>query len=329
MLVTLVVAMGQLCVVGAWSRSVRFSTVLRAAMTGFLVCGPAVAGLEWVFTRLPNRAGLGTLQSLVTLASWTWDPFLEELVKVLPLVVVAWCWPGAQRRLGWTDHLLLGAGLGAGFALFEAALRYAQVPRFASSGTGGYVVVDGLAQTVTVPAVWESLTTWLPTPVVYGAGWLSSGAADAISHLPWTAFAAVAVAWWTRCHGGRRWLAAVLLVLVGALHAGYNATMLQVLFASTWICEGLSWVQHRMGTVLVLVLIAAVVADRLGLARARAVRIDMLLPGEPASGLNPLPVVRAGLVAAPWSTISTWCVVLQAPGRVQRHGRRRPGPGGL
>jgi hypothetical protein len=268
-----------------------------------------------VFTRLPHEAGLGSVTSLVALAAWTWDPFIEEVVKVLPLVVVAWRWPRARRQLGWVDHAVLGAALGAGFALFEAVARYAQVSLTARTFDGGYLARANVSQLILVPSVGTSLATWLPRPVLSTHWWDYAPSMEvgggSLQHVGWTALAAVGVVWFARRLGWRRWLGVLPVVVVAVLHGNTNASGRAVSFSSTGVSEFLMWCDARSGAAFALLLIGLTVADRLVLGRARAVRPDLLLPGERPGGLSPGPLLRAAWVAPPWSTVATWMVVLR------------------
>jgi hypothetical protein len=102
---------------------VRIGTLLLAVPVGVYGCGALAVALEWAYTRGVAAAAGQPLYQVVIAASYTVDPLVEELVKVVPLLVVA-AWPRVRRQWGVSDFVLLGAGCGAGFALLEALLRF-------------------------------------------------------------------------------------------------------------------------------------------------------------------------------------------------------------
>ncbi|MEV6031478.1 PrsW family glutamic-type intramembrane protease [Nonomuraea sp. NPDC052116] len=107
--------------------------------TGLYRCGMLAALLELAWTRGVAAWSGEAVREVVGTASYTVDPFIEEVVKVIPLAVAAWV---VRRRLRWglTDHLLLGAALGAGFALLEALLRLSHLAGRAIPVVGGWVI---------------------------------------------------------------------------------------------------------------------------------------------------------------------------------------------
>ena len=303
-----VVCVVQLAVVGSWARSLRIVTLLQGIGVGFMLCGPLAVAIQWAWTRAAAAVGPWSLGDVVNFAGWTGDPLIEEVVKILPLVVLAWQWPRVQRQLGWVDHLLVGAALGAGFELFEAALRFSRLGLLAMPTGGGFIVRGGLSGAVVVPSSWTSLTTWQPAPASFQE-WLSSGG-DTVQHLVWTALAALGVAWVSRRRDGWRWVGVVPLLVVWLDHANYNAVAASVPLASTWASTAISWVGYRLAGLVVLALIALTIVDRWTLATARRGRGDVLLSGEPANGLDPRRLLHLAVLAPPWSTSVTWAVVL-------------------
>jgi hypothetical protein len=127
MVFAVAVAVTQLGLLGSWSRSVRIITLLQASAVGGLVCAPVSAAIQWALTRAVAGASSRSLPDVVAIASWSYDAVVEEIVKIAPLLLLAWIWPKVHRQLGWTDHLSIGVALGMGFALCEAALRYGRL----------------------------------------------------------------------------------------------------------------------------------------------------------------------------------------------------------
>lgn len=125
------------------------------------------------------------------------------MVKLLPLVLLAWRFRRLHAQFGWVDHLLAGAALGTGFALCEAALRFARLGASSFAVDGGYVVAVSLFGMAVVPSLWRSLTSWQPQPVQVQE-FLAAGN-TAIQHLVWTGLAALGLVWLVRGHR-LRWL---------------------------------------------------------------------------------------------------------------------------
>ncbi|MCF2436011.1 PrsW family glutamic-type intramembrane protease [Streptomyces thinghirensis] len=101
----------------------RLSTVLLAFAVGAYACGVTTALVQLAWTRLyADQSG----QSLITVGnttSYTVAPWVEELIKVAPLLL-AGCSLRIRRQWGLTDFTILGGALGAGFGLLEAVLRF-------------------------------------------------------------------------------------------------------------------------------------------------------------------------------------------------------------
>ncbi len=301
-----VVAVTQLAVVGSWGRSLRITTLLQGIAVGFLVCGFATVAVQFAWTRIAAALTSTGVYDIQNFASWTIDPFIEEIFKVAPLLLLALWRPRIQRQLGYTDHLLYGASLGMGFALLEAALRYVRLGNLAGNYGGQLVVDGGLFGIVRVPSPWESLFTWQPSPVIVEE-FLSSGSGG-VQHLVWSALAGAGVAWLVRWKGPRRLLGLLPLLLVSLDHANYNMRI-QVP-APGWASDLLTWVGSQFSWILVVALLGAVAADRVIQARGRRMSPQVLLPGEPPTGLGPWPVFKLAFAGFPRSTWVVWQVVL-------------------
>lgn len=325
MTVAAVVSVAQLALIGSWARSLRLTTLLLGMFAGFLVCGPVAIALQWAWTRAVAGIGPWALGEVVDAASWTVDPAIEEIVKIAPLALLAWRWTRSYRQLGYVDHLLAGAALGVGFELFEAALRFGRLGMLAMPTSGGYIAWANLAGTVTVPSVWTSLTTWQPAPASF-APLFSSGEPEAIQHLVWSALAGAGVAWFARRRDIWRWVGAVPLMVATLDHANYNADAAGVAVATTSASAAIAWIGDRLPGLVVAGIVVGTAADRRVLARARRDREDVLLPGEPAHGLDPRAAARAAFVAPPWSTAVAWRLVLARRAVLVAHHHELPGP---
>src|SRR5690349_11099834 len=77
----------QLAVLGWGARSVRVGTLVLVLGAGFYACGVLAIGLELAWTRLAAALGGGSVADAVRLSGYTMSPVIEELVKILPLVV--------------------------------------------------------------------------------------------------------------------------------------------------------------------------------------------------------------------------------------------------
>ena len=111
---------------------------------GIYACGSVAAGLELAYARGVVAVTGDPLIIADRVASYTAAPAIEELVKVAPIVVVAW---NLRTRFQWglADYVVMGGGLGGGFALLEAMLRYgASAADAVTSPGGGWIVATGL-----------------------------------------------------------------------------------------------------------------------------------------------------------------------------------------
>lgn len=152
----------QLAALGSLTRSVRAGTLVLAVGTGLYGCGALAAGLEYTWTHVyANVAGVPAYQ-VVTTGSYTVDPFIEEIAKVVPLLLLA-AGVRARRQRGLTDHLLLGAATGAGFGLAEAVMRFGTRAGTAVGMPGGWVLPVSLSPP-TIPDPGATVTSWLPAP---------------------------------------------------------------------------------------------------------------------------------------------------------------------
>ncbi len=105
------------------TRTVSWRAALSALAFGIGVAAPAMVFIGFVM----SKAGLDVSESVF--GSWAVVPVLEELVKLVPVGLVAVL---HRRRSGLTlnpsDWLLLGCAAGAGFAMVENAQLVRQDP---------------------------------------------------------------------------------------------------------------------------------------------------------------------------------------------------------
>ena len=78
----------QLIALGSFARTVRIRTVLMGMVSGLYSCAAVAVVLELAWTGLAAWITGIPLRDVVQTASFTTDPFIEELVKVLPLAAL-------------------------------------------------------------------------------------------------------------------------------------------------------------------------------------------------------------------------------------------------
>jgi hypothetical protein len=296
-------AVTQLTVLASWSRTVRFSTLLLVVAFGAYACGVLAVVVQWGWTRLFSAWTHTSLATVVDTASYTVDPVIEEVVKVLPLVLVGVLLARVRRQLGFTDYLLVGAATGAGFGLFESLMRFGTVRALTTSVDDGYLVQASLGGSVVVPRVGTTLTAWLPEPTSTEA--ILGPATGGISHLAWTALAGAGIGWFWRRPGARRWWGVVPVAYACADHMLYNYAVITgaVSGGLAPVNTVVGWVHQRLGFFVLAALVTAVILDRLTLASVREAHPEVLLPGERTDGLEIRPLWRFARVAPPWTAL--------------------------
>ncbi|WP_331449208.1 RNase A-like domain-containing protein [Streptomyces prasinus] len=279
------------------TRSVRLSTVLVAFAVGVYGCGVATGLLEFAYTRIyANQSGL-SLVEVVNTTSYTVAPWLEELVKVSPLLLAGLSLK-VRRQWGLTDFVVVGAALGGGFGLLEAVLRFGLDTDRAMVRDGGWIIPDSLFPPY-VPSLGEVFTAWLPAPF----GQLStSGAptAETFTHLVWTSVAGLGAGLLWRTRGWRR-LLAVGPILAAAVHhtlnnyvvrepGGQAEQWLETLDANAWAAP-------------LVCLAVAMVVDVRQVHRGKHTMPDVLLASERSDGDSASALLRYATWHVPWSLL--------------------------
>jgi hypothetical protein len=288
----------QLAVLGSATRSVRAGTLLLAVGAGLYGCGVAAVTVQYAWTRLAAAVSGEPLYEVVRGAAYTVDPFVEETVKVVPLLVLA-AHARTRRQRGLTDHVLLGAAVGAGFGLLEALVRYGSRAGSAVGVPGGWLLPLSLSPPF-VPAPATAVTSWLPAPAGGDALLLPDDSGTNL-HLAWSAVAGLGVGLLIRGRGPVRLAGPLLVLLVGADHAAYNYDLLadsvvgDVLSAPFVAAQPLLWLWPLAA------LVVAAVLDRRQLRAAREVAPDLRLRGETARG--PADLVRSAWAGRPWALL--------------------------
>ncbi|MFJ2194718.1 PrsW family glutamic-type intramembrane protease [Streptomyces violaceusniger] len=295
-----VYGVAQLLALSSPTRSVRVSTVLLGIAVGVYGCGVAAALLELAYTRGVAEATGESLADVVKTASYAVDPVIEELMKLAPLLLVAWN-VRIRRQWGLTDYVVLGAALGAGFGLLEAVARYGlDADRAIPHPGGGWAIPDSLRAPY-IPGVEQVFSSWFPAP----QGVLELGdhtpAAATSPHLVYTALAAFGVGVLLRGRGWARAIGVLPLAATSALHmlTNYAAAHPMDRDAADWVdtFEGTLW------AVPLVCLAVAMVADLRQLWRGKATVPGVLLQAERAGRTGLSALASYGAWCVPWSTL--------------------------
>jgi hypothetical protein len=291
----------QVAALGSMGRSTSVGLHLLSLGTGVYFCGPLALLLQLAYTRTVAAITGGELYDVVKTASYTVDPVIEELVKVVPLVLVAL---HARTRLQWglTDYVLIGAGAGAGFGLLEAVMRFGDRAGAAISAAGGWIFPSLAPPYIASPGA--ALLEWLPAPVS-NSDLFDLGSTEPFQHLIWSALAGLGVGLLLRTGGRLRLLGLVPIVLVCLDHAAYNfdvgvpdAGLLGLWAAPFLLAEPLR------GWWPLFALALATVLDRRVLARGAAAA-----PGLAGPVLGAGDLWRYARLRPPWSTAVAWSFV--------------------
>ncbi|BFO17220.1 hypothetical protein SHKM778_36080 [Streptomyces sp. KM77-8] len=282
----------------AWpTRSVRLSTVLVAFAVGVYGCGVAAGLLEIAYTRLyADQSGL-SLVKVESVTSYTVAPWVEELVKVSPLLLAGLNLK-VRQQWGMADFVVVGAALGGGFGLLEAVLRFGLDVDRTLARDGGWIIPDSLFPPY-VPSPDEVFTAWLPAPF----GQLSTGSAlsaQTFTHLVWTSVAGLGAGLLWRGRGWVRLLAAGPVLAAATHHTltnytvqntgGQAAQWLETLDAKAWAAP-------------LVCLAIAMVVDVRQLHRGKRTMPDVLQASERSDGDSVGALLRYAAWSFPWSLL--------------------------
>ncbi|MFI7402960.1 PrsW family glutamic-type intramembrane protease [Streptomyces sp. NPDC049541] len=290
----------QLFVLSYPTRSVRLATVLLALIVGVYVCGTAVALLELAYTRvIADRTGQSLIE-VVNTTSYTTAPWVEELVKVLPLLLVG-LHAKVRRQWGLADFTVLGAGLGAGFGLLESLLRYSLDADRAFARHGGWIVPDSLTPPY-IPGPSQVLTSWLPSPAAsLDLGQTGDIAVPTFNHLAWTALAGLGVGLLWRLKSWVKPLAVVPLAASVAHH-----TLNNYVVQHPTDRQAKQWLEHLDGELWLAPLAAlllAMAADWVCLRRGKRGISGLLLSAERADSDTAAVLIRYASRRIPWTLL--------------------------
>ncbi|MBF8185536.1 PrsW family intramembrane metalloprotease [Nonomuraea sp. K274] len=292
----------QLAVLGWGTRTVRLGTLALAIGAGMYGCAMITVLLQLAYTRTLSALTGDSLGDIVPIAGHTLHPVLEEVIKMAPLLVIG-CRRRARAQWRLTDHLLVGAALGAGFGLMEALLYNAGRAGTALALPDGWVVPSGLRPPY-IPGIEQSLVSWLPAP--YSVSELTPAGPDTGFHIAWSALAGFGVGLLLRRRGPVRLLGLLPLVLVSAAHAAHN---FDVPFgerdsAGAALVLPFVTVEPMLGVWPLLALGLAVWSDGRVLRRGKGANPGLLLAGEPPGGLSALAALgRYAMIRPPYTTM--------------------------
>ncbi|MFF5495174.1 PrsW family intramembrane metalloprotease [Streptomyces aquilus] len=289
----------QLLLLSTLTRSVGVATTLLAVLVGVYACGTAAALLELTYTRLIADQTDQSLIRVVDTTAYTAAPWVEELIKVSPLLLVG-LYGKVRRQWGLTDFTLLGAALGAGFGLLEALLRYSLDADRAIAAHGGWIVPESLSAPY-VPGPAQVFTSWLPAPVApldLGRG--GEVAVGTFTHLVWSALAGLGVGVLWRARG---WWKPLALLPLGAAVAHHTLNNYAATHARTPADDWLENLQTPLRLAPLAALLLTMTADAVTLHRAKRGLPDTLLPAERRDGDTIAAVVHYASLRVPWTLL--------------------------
>lgn len=223
----------QLYLLATLRRTVTLRTMLAAFMLGLGVVAPLTLVVQQLWQRaLPDVAswfGIRVLKFEIDLfAAYTLDPFLEEVLKALPLLILLRL-PLTRTRLGMVDTILLGAAIGAGFGFAENLIRVSVWAAQSVPASAGWEIAL-LFNVVAVPYP-SKLSGLLPNPMHSTLLELNSFSFlnqtwhlhDSFNpHLVWTAIAGFGIGYASLSQKRWRLMGLLLVVWVGIDHAFFN-----------------------------------------------------------------------------------------------------------
>lgn len=279
------------------TRSVRLSTVLLALAVGAYGCGVATALVQLAYTRIYAEQSGQSLVTVVNTTSYTVAPWVEELLKVAPLLLAGLSLR-VRRQWGLTDFVVVGAALGAGFGLLEAVLRFGLDADRAIVRGEGWIIPDSLSPPY-VPGLGQVLTSWLPAPFSQ----LDLGGppvTETFTHLVWTAMAGFGVGLFWHARGWVR-LLSVPPVLAAAVHHTLNnyAVEAHADGAMQWLesLDGMAWAAP------LICLAIAMAVDLRQLHRGKRTVPGVRLTSERADGDSLGALLRYAAWRLPWSLL--------------------------
>jgi RsiW-degrading membrane proteinase PrsW (M82 family) len=282
----------QLIVLGSLARTVRVRTVVAAMALGLYAVAPVAVIVQKTWIGIAATLLGRSMADITGIASYTVDPFLEEALKLLPLVLLMLI-PAIRRQWSITDCVLIAAAIGSGFGLAEHLYRYASSPHAAEAVRGGWEMSFG-RYTPMVPGIFSSLTSWLPNGV-----WFPEDPSRVNWHLAWSAIGGLALGLFVRNpKRAARVTAGVLFLVIGLDHAAGNTHDI----GNTWLAflaAPLDLITSNLGLLALVTIVVAWWLDRPALSAAESA--EPLLAAERAASPRYVGTIKAAFSRLPWS----------------------------
>jgi RsiW-degrading membrane proteinase PrsW (M82 family) len=284
----------QLIALGSFARTVRVRTVLMALAVGLYLCAPLAVALQMGWIRPAAWLTGVPLWAMKDMATYTANPFIEEILKVLPVAGLLLL-PAMRRQWSLTDCVLTGAAAGSGFGLAESLFRYGAEAHRAKAIDQGWVLTTNISFPV-VPGLWSTINSWLPDA---GAPWDQISVAGRFPpnpHLVWSALGGLAVGLIVLRRGWRwRTLGAALLLYVALDHTAWNAAINSQQFIGRATIE-------QLRTLWLMPILALALAWWLDRQRQHAGKVDeVTLAAEQSASPRLAGTMRAAFSRLPWS----------------------------
>ncbi|MFI6760808.1 hypothetical protein ACIBF5_16910 [Micromonospora sp. NPDC050417] len=294
----------QLAVLGSLTRSVRMANLLLAVTVGLYGCGAVAVVLQILYTRGVAALTGVSVDEAVRTASYTVDPIIEEVVKVLPLLALV-LFRRIRTQWSLTDYLLLGASTGAGFALVEATMRWShQASRAVGDLSHGWTIGAGIfGGGQHVPGPFDIVAAWLPAPVGAADTFLSAGSPTTNLHLVWSALTGFGLGLLVRGRGWQRWLGLAPWLYSTFAHMVYNHDLVRPgEGGGIWFFSGaVRAVDHVLWLLPLALLVVAGVLDRREIRDGKVTWPDVLLPAERTGRQGIAVLGRFATVGLPWT----------------------------
>lgn len=278
-------------------RTIHRRTIALAFGVGFGIVAPMTLMAQQLWMRLYARLAapsplyyLPKLDEISRKSGYTLDPFIEEIVKILPIILLL-AMPRVSRRIGLTDMLVLGAALGAGFGFAEETMRLIYwIPqgglRWDVTRQAWALPIPSVHGDIYVPGVFKILSQWIPNPWEHDPisfRWLGRWweLHSFNHHLIWSALAGLGVGLLFRVASPLRYLGGLLWLWVSLDHVFVNLVMatqpvegLAIVPAVASLLTGFGrWAPLELGVALGIALWIDVQASRRALQEAPALRL--------------------------------------------------------
>ncbi|MGP3926506.1 CdiA C-terminal domain-containing protein [Streptomyces sp. 8N616] len=294
----------QLAVLAWPARSVRLSTVLLTIVLGVYGSGVATVLVEWGYTRGMAAWSGDPLADVVQASSYTVAPVVEELAKIVPLLLVGWNLK-IRYQLGLADYVVLGAGLGAGFGLLEVLLQHAlDAERATPYPGGGWMLPGGISLVAGyIPDLGQVLSTWLPASLGVVELGHPGGTLSTNLHLAWGAVGALGAGLLLRGRGWAKLAAMAPLAFAIGHHTLTNYTGRPKEDPPGWAQWLAGLGDDLVGAAPLICLLAAMAVDFVQLHRAKAAVPGVLLSDEQAGKTGLTALAGFGSWCIPWTAL--------------------------